>query len=278
MSSYPRILLAGTQSGVGKTTLTIGLLLALKKKGIDVQSYKAGPDYIDSGFHTKISDLSCRNLDSFLLSRDVILEFFERQSRKVSFSLIEGVMGLFDGLEADSDIGSTAHIAKILNCPTLLILDVGKMARSAAAIALGYKKFDRRLNLAGFILNKVSSLSHYQTVKQAIEIKTGLPVLGYLPKDKALILPERHLGLTPVKEIDMTGYYRKLHNLIEKLIDVDAIVKLGKNLKGLPVFKKTIFNGDKSEPVVNIAVAYDKSFHFYYQDLLLHLLWSLLDY
>jgi len=266
MSLYPRIIVAGTQSGVGKTTLTLGLLLVLKKKGFVVQPYKVGPDYIDSEFHTQITGLACRNLDSFLLRRDVLLELFERQAKKADFSLIEGVMGLFDGLKTNSQHGSTSHLSKILNCPVILILDVGKMSTSAAAMALGYKNFDRRLNLAGFILNKVGNLSHYQMTKQAIETKTGLPVLGYLPKDKILTLPERHLGLTPVEEINLSQYYQHLSTLIEKSIDVDAIIMIGKEAKELPAFKKTIFQGHKTEPIVNIAVAYDKSFHFYYQD------------
>ncbi len=266
MNSYPRIILAGTQSGVGKTTLTMGLHLALKKKGISVQPYKIGPDYIDSGFHTGISGIPCRNLDSFLLTKDVILELFERQSQKVSFSLIEGVMGLFDGAEADSDIGSTAHIAKILKCPVILIIDVGRMAGSAGAAASGYEKFDRKLNIAGFILNRIGSPSHYQVTRSAIEKKTKLPVLGYLPKSESLVLEERHLGLVPVKEAGIRNFCKKLGNLTEKHIDTKRIVEIAKSAPPLPDFKKSIFDREAVSPAVTIAVAYDKAFHFYYED------------
>lgn len=266
MNSYPRIVLAGTQSGIGKTTLTAGLLLALKKRGLSIQPYKCGPDYIDSGFHTYISGRHCRNLDSFLLSNNVIRELFQAQSRSVSFSLIEGVMGLFDGVSPVSEMGSTAHIAKILNSPVILVLDAGKVSRSIAAVALGYKNFDRKLNIAGFILNRVSSPYHFQITRQSIEAKTNVPILGYLPKDKTLSLPERHLGLTPVGELNMRGIRQKLCNLIEKSIDIEKILKIAKTAGHLPTFKKTIFRHNKSVSFVNILVAYDRSFHFYYQD------------
>ena len=251
---------------MGKTTLTIGLLLALKKKGESIQPYKVGPDYIDPGFHTKVSGVPCRNLDSFLLSRDAILELFERQSRNAALSLIEGVMGLFDGAGAGSGIGSTAHIAKILRCPVLLIIDAGKMAESAGAVALGYKNFDAGLNLSGFILNRIGSPSHYRVAKNAIVKRTGLPVLGYLPKNKSLVLQERHLGLVPVKETGIRASCRKLSSLIEEHIDTKKIAKIARSAPPLPRFKKSIFNTKATYPVVTIAVAYDKAFHFYYED------------
>ena len=266
MNTYPRVVLAGTQSGVGKTTLTIGLVLALKKRGVIVQPYKIGPDYIDSGFHTKVSGRPCRNLDSFLLSGDVVLELFERQAGKVSFSLIEGVMGLFDSAEESSEKGSTAHIAKILKSPVILIIDVGKMAGSAGAVALGYEKFDRKLDIAGIILNKTGSQFHYRITRERIEKKTGIPVLGHLPKNE-FVLQERHLGLVPVKEVETGASFRKLANLIEKYVDVKRILNLAKNASPLPHFKKSIFVKKMAgKPVSTIAVAYDKAFHFYYED------------
>ena len=271
MNAYPRIILAGTQSGVGKTTMTIGLVLALKKRGESIQSYKAGPDYIDSGFHTKVSGKPCRNLDSFLLSRDVLLELFERQAKKVSFSLVEGVMGLFDSAEESSEKGSTAHIAKILNCPVILIIDVGKMAGSAGAVALGYKRFDGKLNIAGIILNKTGSQFHYRIARERIEKKTSIPVLGHLPKSESFVLQERHLGLVPVKEVETRTSFRKLVNLIEKYVDVKRILNLAKNAPSLPHFKKSVFVKGLSKkkvgkPTTTVAVAYDKAFHFYYED------------
>lgn len=266
MNSCPRVIIAGTHSGTGKTTLTMGLLLALKKQGLSVQAYKVGPDYIDTGFHSRISGRPCRNLDSYLLSEEAVGELFERQSGEVMFSVIEGVMGLFDGADAFSSPGSTAHIASILNIPVILVIDAGKMARSAAAVALGYKMFDERLPLAGFIVNRIGSQSHYRIVKQAIEEKTHLPVLGFLPKDGDLMIPERHLGLTPVQETNISLIYEKLTVLVEQGIDLEAIQRIGKQAGPLPSFRKTLFTPRAQQSSVKLAVAFDECFHFYYQD------------
>src|SRR3989338_6058699 len=134
---YPRILLAGANSRVGKTTITMGLILALKNRGLKVQSFKAGPDYIDPTFHTLASGKACRNLDLWMLSKDVVLELFQRQARLTDISVIEGVMGLYDGLK-DKEEGSSAHLAKILNAPVILVVDSRSFSRSAAALVLGY--------------------------------------------------------------------------------------------------------------------------------------------
>ena len=152
----PRVILAGTHSGVGKTTITLGLLLALKNRGLCVQPYKVGPDYIDVGFHSRMSGRICRNLDSFFLPKNVLLELFQRSSQSASLNLIEGVMGMYDGLGMVDDIGSTAHVAKILRCPVILIVDSGKMAASSGAVVLGYKKFDAKVNIAGCIVSRVA--------------------------------------------------------------------------------------------------------------------------
>ena len=266
LNNYPRIVIAGTSSGTGKTTLTLGLLYALKKRGIDVQPYKCGPDYIDSGLHSRVSGKSCRNLDSFLLTRDVILELFERKSAEASFSLIEGVMGLFDGVGGDSDEGTTAHVAKILSAPVILVIDAGKMAGSAGAMALGYKEFDDRLNMTGCILNGIASESHYRTAKQAIEGRAGVSVLGYLKKDKSLFLPERHLGLLPASELELHEYIEKLAELIEKTVDIDAVIEKAKSAGPLPSFQKSLFGEPEKKKTVTLAVASDKAFHFYYED------------
>ena len=266
MNNYPRIVIAGTESGVGKTTLTLGLLLALMNRELDVQPFKCGPDYIDAGLHSRISKRPCRNLDSFLLSKNVVLELFERKAREASFSVIEGVMGVFDGLGADTDTGSTSHVAKILRSPVILIIDAGRMARSAGAMALGFQKYDRGLQIKGFVLNSIGSLYHYEIAKQAIEEKTGLPVLGHMPKDKALSLPERHLGLTPSSELNMRKYLRDLARLIEKSVDIESIIQIGEGAPCLPEFPKTIFKQRCEEKRVTIAIAHDKAFHFYYED------------
>jgi cobyrinic acid a,c-diamide synthase len=263
---YPRLVLAGTHSGVGKTTVTLAVLTALKRRGLSVQPFKVGPDYIDPSFHTKIARRTCRNLDPFFLNRDVLLELFQRQAKEVSLSIIEGVMGLYDGLGEDSRVGSTADIAGILNAPLVLIVDAGKMAASAGAVVLGYRRFDPGLNIVGCILNRIAGESHYQIVKRSIEKKSDIKVLGYLPKRLDFVLPERHLGLTPAQEIKTTKIYERLASVSEKHIDIDKLIRLARDSKALPEFRPSIFSGNPPKKKVVIAVASDESFHFYYQD------------
>ncbi|HAH20797.1 MAG: hypothetical protein A2Y00_02885 [Omnitrophica WOR_2 bacterium GWF2_43_52] len=264
--NYPRVIIAATQSGSGKTTIALGLMLALRKSGLNVQPFKAGPDYIDPTYHSLASAHACRNLDSWLLKPDVILELFEKEARKADISIIEGVMGLYDGIR-DKEQGSTAHLAKILKCPVILILNAASLSRSAAAIALGYKEFDTKVDIAGIILNNIGSQNHYLYVKTAIEKKTKIPVLGFLPKDQDIRVPERHLGLIPTEEKKFKKHFReKLAALVEKNIDVGSILKLSRRANPLPYFKKSIFSAKSIKPCLSLAVARDKAFNFYYQD------------
>lgn len=267
-SNYPRVVLAGTSSGVGKTTLTVGIILALVKKGLIVQPFKAGPDYIDPTYHTLASGRVCRNLDSWMLPRSAIMELFEQQAKSADISIIEGVMGLYDG-SGDKEDGSTAHLAKLLDSPVILIVDSGSVSTSAAALVLGYKEFDKSLALKGVILNNIASPSHYSNMKKAIEKKTHLPVLGFLPRDKSLTLPERHLGLVPTDEKALIGLFlEKLLGLVEKNIEIDRITEISrKALRPFPCIKKRLFNAKPTvDNRVTIAVAKDASFNFYYQD------------
>src|SRR3989338_3109908 len=264
--SYPRIIFAGTNSGVGKTTLTMGLILALKRRGLNVQPFKAGPDYIDPSYHTHVSGRICRNLDPWMLSKNILLELFERQARSSDLSIIEGVMGLYDGLLGKEE-GSSAHLSKILKSPVILIVDARSLSRSAAAIVLGYKEFDKGVDLRGIILNNIASGSHYRSIKYAIEKNVRLPVFGFLPKDKELILPERHLGLIPAQEKKpLDALLKRVAKLIESNIDINAIIAVAKSSKPLPDFKRHLFNQKPADNKINIALARDESFNFYYQD------------
>ncbi len=266
--NMPRIVIAGTQSGVGKTTIATGIMAALKSKGLNVQPFKVGPDYIDPTYHTLATGLPSRNLDSWMLSHQAIPELFCRAARKADISVIEGVMGLYDGHSGLEDSGSTAEIAKLLNAPTILIIDAGKMARSAAAIALGYVKFDPGLNLAGFIVNNIGSERHYLWVKDAIEQTTSLPVLGYLPKNADFEMPERHLGLIPTVETVGTRCNVPLQRQIEQTVNIDQILEIARSVH--PVVAQNIepllFPAENISPSVNIAYAWDEAFSFYYQD------------
>lgn len=265
--NIPRIIIAGTHSGVGKTTFTLGIILALKKRGLSIQPYKTGPDYIDPGYHSYATGKNCRNLDSMLLSRNVVLEFFERNSRKIDISIIEGVMGLFDGAGNSNERGSTWHLAKILKAPVILILDARAMSRSAAAVAYGFSKFERSLKISGFLLNKMGSEKHFRMVKESIEKKTRISVLGYLPRDENLRLPERHLGLVPAWEKKaINSYQDKLSRHIQEYIDVEAILKIAQKAGPIPSFKVSVFTGKSLPAKVTIALALDEGFHFYYED------------
>lgn len=261
-----RLIIAGTHSGVGKTTVSIGLMLLLKKKGFIVQPFKVGPDYIDPSYHTFVCDRTSRNLDSFLLSRDAILEIFDNASCDADISIIEGVMGLYDGYNGVSDIGSTADVAKILDAPVILIIDGSNFARSAGALALGYKNFDKEVKLKGIIFTKVSGKKHFDMLKSSVE-NIKLPVLGCIYNNPALNIPERHLGLIPMKE---KKYLNKdfLKNILSQMnnFDIDRILSITANACNLPKYKKRIFVKRKNNKKVRIAVAYDSVFNFYYED------------
>jgi len=264
--NLPRIIIAGTHSGVGKTTLALGIILALRKKEVSVQAFKTGPDYIDPTYHSEASGRICGNLDSWLLSKSAVIELFKKRAMDADFSIIEGVMGFYDGLK-NTELGSTAHLAKILNCPVVLILDARSLSRSAAAIALGYKEFDRDVNIAGIILNNVASLRHYHYIKTAIERKTKIPLLGYLPKDPNLKLSERHLGLIPLEEKELNiDFHKKLSKLVTDNINLTRLLDIGRQAKSLPYGRELIFGKELPKNQVRIAVAKDEAFNFYYQD------------
>ena len=266
-SNIPRLVIAGTQSGVGKTTIATGIMADLKAKGLTVQPFKVGPDYIDPTYHMLATGLPSRNLDSWMLPHKAMLELFHRASRKADISVIEGVMGLFDGYSGLDDSGSTAEVAKLLSAPVILIIDAGKMARSAAAMALGYAKFDPALDLRGFIANNIGSPQHFRWVKEAIEDATSIPVLGYLPRNNELKMPERHLGLVPT--VEMVGAQHAVPLLIrqmEETFDLDRLLEIARSAEPLPSPKSQLFPTKASAPLVNIALARDEAFSFYYQD------------
>lgn len=262
----PRIVIAGTQSGVGKTTVATGLMAVLSKSLI-VQPFKVGPDYIDSAYHTFITERKCRNLDGYLLSEDIIRYLFCRNATGAQIAVIEGVMGLFDGAEPRGDTGSTAQVAKALRAPVILVLDGSGMATSAAAMAAGYRDFDKGLDVAGVILNRVSGEGHYKILKEAIEHYTGLRVFGYLTQEASIELPSRHLGLVPSAEMpNLKERLGRLAEMMEKTVEIEELVHFAASWeKGIPASSFTV---DRLLPrgSVNLAVALDKAFNFYYWD------------
>ena len=162
-----RLVIAGTHSGVGKTTITVGLIDALRRRGLSVQPYKVGPDYIDPSYHTLAAGRPCRNLDTWMLPAKRVSSSFARSAAAADIAIIEGVMGLYDGSEYEVEHGSTAEVAKLLRAPVVLVIDAAKIARSVGAIALGYQRFDDALPLAGFIVNRVAGEKHGRGVAAA---------------------------------------------------------------------------------------------------------------
>ena len=262
-----RILIAGTHSGVGKTTFTAGLIAALRRRGHAVAPFKVGPDYIDPGFHGAAAGVPAGNLDSWMVPRDQVLETLQRRVPEGTIAVIEGVMGLYDGRKNMGEVGSSAHVAKITETPVVLVASGAKMARSAAALVSGYVNFDPELTFAGVVFNQLSGDSHYRILYDAVREHLALPVLGYLPRDTKVAIPERHLGLLPSAEKGaLSELFTSLADLVEENVDVDAIIAAARAATPLPEPKQRVFPANAEETVCRIAVARDEAFHFYYPE------------
>jgi cobyrinic acid a,c-diamide synthase len=263
------IAIAGERSGVGKTTVTLALLAALKRKRQTVQSFKVGPDYIDPMFHSYVTGRACRNLDPILTSETYVRQCFDRHSQTADCALIEGVMGLFDGASGTTDAGSTAQVAKLLNVPVVLILNCSSTSRSIAAIAHGYRTFDPQVQIAGVILNRVGSDRHLELLTAAL-LPLHLPILGVLRRQDDLNLPDRHLGLIPAEELtDLDRTLDRLADVGETCFDWERLLPL---LTQKPAFPIPSWEGlgvgatIAATPNVRIAIAKDAAFNFYYAD------------
>ena len=262
----PTIVIAGVRSGVGKTTIATGIMGALTRRGYQVQPFKAGPDYIDPSYHRMACGVPSRNLDTWLLPHPTVLELFQKAASRRQVSVVEGVMGVFDGHSSLDEEGSTAQLAKLLDSPVVLIADAAKVARSVAAEVLGYQQFDPALRIAGVILNGVGGPRHLEFCQPQIEATTGLPVLGYLPRRPDFEQPERHLGLIPTVEGTVArNWYESLINQVEDTIDIDRILKLAESA-GTPSSQVQVYPKEPQPRRAVIAVAQDKAFNFYYQD------------
>lgn len=282
------LVIAGCRSGEGKTTITLALLSYLALKRAKVQSFKVGPDYIDPMYHTLVSDRPCRNLDPVLSSVEYVRSCFARHCQGVDYALIEGVMGLFDGINRDNsaDFASTAHIARILDLPVLLVIDCSRLSGSVAAIAHGYRSLDPRVKIAGVILNRVASDRHLELLTAALA-PLNLPVLGVLRRQDAISVPSRHLGLVNPAEIEqMITVIDKLAFIAESCFDLPKVLSLMQvsrittNSNLAPVQKYTNYytlpqpathdQDSRFQPKVSqskrIAIARDHAFNFYYQD------------
>jgi cobyrinic acid a,c-diamide synthase len=253
-------LIAGTHSGCGKTSVSLGLMSALSQRGLKVQAFKVGPDFIDPGHHQLITNRPSPNLDGWMLSRQSNQHIFARQARDADICIVEGVMGLFDGFSGTDEAGSSAQMAKWLDIPAILVVDARSMARSAAALVRGYADFDPQLNLAGVIFNKVGSPNHAEILSQAMQLCPQIPGLGFLPRDEQLNIPSRHLGLVTSEDHVLAEREQdRLATWIENSVDLDAF------LDSLP--EKSLSQSHQpphEKQTVRIGVAKDKAFCFYY--------------
>ena len=259
----PRIVVAAVSSGGGKTTVVTGLLSALRQKGLKGPSYKVGPDYIDPGYHRLASGYPAHNLDSWLMPEDKLREIFIRTSKEADISVIEGVMGLYDG--GRSGVSSTAEIAKLLDAPVVLVIDAKSMGASAAAIALGFREYDQQVKLAGVILNRLGSDTHRLMIEKAMQ-EIGIPVLGAIKRDDSLAMPERHLGLLPVEENQRElEAVEAIGRAVVSQTDLVSIIRLADKAGEMELAddSNAVKEDDK---IVTIAVARDDAFSFYYPE------------
>ncbi len=273
MPHVPAFLVAGTKSGCGKTSVSLGLMAAFARRGLAVQPFKAGPDFIDPGHHARAASLGARaaspsieshNLDTWMLSRDAVRSLFARHAASGDVVVVEGVMGLFDGVSGLDEQGSSAHLAKTLGLPVVLVADASSLARSAAALVKGYAEFDPDLKMAGVILNNVASDNHADLLRQALS-QVDAPLLGLLPRQESIRLPSRHLGLHTAEEgagkAGGEGVYHGLADWVEAHLDLDGL------LAGLD---RVAVDPPASEPapapLVRLGVARDQAFCFLYPE------------
>ena len=263
----PRLVIAAPNSGAGKTTLTVGVLLALRARGMTVQPFKVGPDFIDASHHSVIAGRPSRNLDSWMCDDDAVREIFSHAARDADISLIEGVMGLYDGSGPRDERGSTAHVAKLLDAPVVLVIDAQRMAGTAAAVALGCRAFDAAVRIAGVIFNNVGSAGHYDWLRTVLAERTDLACFGYLAFDPELAMEERHLGLVPAAEQrPASSLHARLEQRVQSTLDVQALIEAAHNASQFQLPDARLFVDAPDGPPVRIAVAQDRALNFYYRD------------
>lgn len=256
MTTIPRFVIAGTESGCGKTSLASGLMSALKERGLVVQPFKTGPDFIDPTHHTRICGRISRNLDPFMMGEGGVLQIFTTASAGADIAVVEGAMGLFDGING-SDFSSTAHVARILNAPVVLVVSAAASARSVHAVVRGFRDFDPRVRIAGVIFNRIATIKH----RDMIAAEEFVPALGYIPRQEGPGVQSRHLGLVMAHESDgMQSFGR----VVRESCDLDAILAVAGSAP--PLAAPAFVMAKKAENRAVIGVARDNAFCFYYQD------------
>jgi len=279
-----QIIIAAPHSGSGKTTLTLGIMAALSRRGLRVAPFKVGPDFIDPGYHRLVTGTASVNLDGWICGHEFIRATFAHHAAGADIAVIEGVMGLFDGIDGVSDAGSTAEVAKLLGAPVILVVDARSQARSAAALMHGFATFDAEVNVAGVIFNNVASANHERVLREALAASCPrVAVLGCVPRDAALAIPSRHLGLMTADENPLSeAFLAHLCEVVDQHLDLKAIIGLSDSHHVHTVHSvhsvhqvhnvhepapATSNTGADSTPArVKIAVARDAAFCFVYQD------------
>jgi cobyrinic acid a,c-diamide synthase len=258
--NFPALLIAGTHSGCGKTTLTLGLMATLARRGLAVQPFKCGPDFIDPSLHRMVTGRISRNLDVRMCGTDFVRRTFRRNCADSDCAVVEGVMGLFDGGE-----GSAAVLAKTLDLPVVLVIDVRSAAESVAAVAHGFATLDPGLRLAGILCNRVGSPKHQAMIAEAINTHCDLPIIGFLPRNEAVSIPSRHLGLHMGEEHPLQGEgLTQLIELIEEHLDLELLMRIaGQRREEMEAPLAPLVPGGTP---VRIGVARDGAFCFYYED------------
>jgi cobyrinic acid a,c-diamide synthase len=277
----PRVVIGGTSSGAGKTTVACGLIGALRARGARVQGFKVGPDYIDPSHHALASGRPGRNLDAFLSGAELMAPLVRHGSQGADVAVVEGVMGLFDGASGRGELASTAHVAKLLEAPVVLVVDGSAMARSAAALVHGYRTFDRQVNVAGVVFNRVGSDHHEQLLREAMaSLDRPMRVLGALRRDERMTTPERHLGLVPAgeRETQARAALAVLAEAIARYVDVEEIERIARGARGsvgaiwsaertvAPAAGASDTGGRASGRGVRIALAAGPAFSFHYEE------------
>ncbi|HWF34256.1 MAG TPA: cobyrinate a,c-diamide synthase [Solirubrobacteraceae bacterium] len=263
----PRVVIAGTSSGAGKTTVACGLIGALSRRGLRVQGFKVGPDYIDPSYHALASGRPGRNLDAFLGGPELIAPLARHGAQGADIAVVEGVMGLFDGASGRGELASTGHVAKLLKAPVLLVVDAASMARSAAAIVHGYATFDPELEVAGVIFNHVGSDHHEELLREAVA-PLEIPVLGALRRDERVRTPERHLGLVPAGEREerTRSALEALAGAVARFTDLEAIERLARAAPPLAGATWSPEPPADGAPTARIAIARGRAFSFHYEE------------
>jgi cobyrinic acid a,c-diamide synthase len=275
------LLISSPQGHSGKTIVTVGLCNALKRRGLSIQPFKKGPDFIDPSWLTIAAGRSCRNLDLFLVPKEKLIQTFKQACEKADLAIVEGAMGLYDGLDTH---GTTAEIARLLNIPIVLVVNTSRMTSSIAAMVKGYQLFQKGIQIAGVILNYVSGARHEKKLKDAVEQYCGIPVVGSIPRDEGLRITERHLGLIPSSESSEAKLsIERIGRKLESRLDLDQILTLARSSKAhqplsvllgkkrikkssAPIWKRDRARGTIRTQKVRIGIIRDRAFNFYYPE------------